>query len=382
MLNQRKNEVFLPQAMLDEHYVGKLYGRHFGASGVFNVFSREIMQTHSFDSVLIGQILQEKPDITCPEWEQDWIEQNLLVGYWDEDAFVFHYKGEPFSVRPYDLVQNIFSRNTGILESGIMKDKCAFLLGCGSVGSLIALELARAGVGNFVLIDNDVVEYHNICRHQCSILDVGGYKVHAVAKRIWEINPTATVECVPNIVEEVGRRVFDTYCKNAILIGCADNRMADVYANEIAIAYGVPFLSVGFWERAFAGEIFYHLPNQGMPCYKCALGDGGEFAQRQNANRRIYTNEEDLTQVSFEPGISADINFVTTIGVKLALDILNIGNEEFTPRLLNHLRQYTLVCNTNDPKIGGEMAEIFSYPLQVTTSLKVERSNSCTSCGE
>ncbi len=26
----------------------------------------------------------------------------------------------------------------------------------------------------------------------------------------------------------------------------------------------------------------------------------------------------------------------------------------------------------NNPKIGGEMAEIFSYPLQVTTSIEVE----------
>ena len=75
---------------------------------------------------------------------------------------------------------------------------------------------------------------------------------------------------------------------------------------------------------------------------------------------------------SFEPGISADINFVTTIGVKIILDLLNRDNDSYTQRLIDHLTQYTLVCNTNNPKIGGEMAEIFSYPLQVTTSIEIE----------
>ena len=186
----------------------------------------------------------------------------------------------------------------------------------------------------------------------------------------------------PKIVEQVGRKIFDEYCKpgEAILVGCADNRTADVYSNSIAVSYKVPFISIGFWERAFAGEIFYWLPNANMPCYKCALGDGGDLSQRTSTNRRIYTTQENLAKVNFEPGISVDINFVTTIGIKLILDILNMGNEEFTPRLLNHLKQYTLVCNTNNPKIGGEMAEIFSYPLQVTTSLKVSFCKGCPPC--
>ena len=36
---------------------------------------------------------------------------------------------------------DIFSRNTGILESDIMLSKGAIIIGCGSVGSLVALEL-------------------------------------------------------------------------------------------------------------------------------------------------------------------------------------------------------------------------------------------------
>jgi len=369
---KKKNIVLLPDSFKTDKYTGKLFGKYIEETGVFNIFSEDMLKVF-IDAKELGEI-SNSPNVENSG--------DTLIGCWQDDELLFSYNGESLTINEYNLVQNIFSRNTGILESQIMRDKCAFILGCGSVGSLIALELARAGVGKFVLIDNDLVEYHNICRHQCSILDVGDYKVNTVARRIREINPSASVTSVSRIVEEVSRDVFDEFClpNQAIIIGCADNRTADVYANSIAISYGVPFISVGFWERAFAGEIFYHLPNTNTPCYKCALGDGGGLSQRQSTNRRIYTNEADLAKVNFEPGISVDINYVTTIGIKLILDILNIGNHEFTPRLLSHLQQYTLICNTNDPKIGGEMAEIFSYPLQVTTSLHVNFLDDCPPC--
>ena len=56
---------------------------------------------------------------------------------------------------------------------------------------------------------------------------------------------------------------------------------------------------------------------------------------------------------------------------------MNSTNEGYIPRLLNNLKQYTLVCNTSNPEIGGEMVEIFSYPLQVTTSLVVGFGKEC-----
>ena len=369
--NKGRRLVLLDEKLVANHYTGKLYGKYYTESNVFNVFSSDMLEV--FKNVeCIGEIGVNKPkEITTS-----------LFGWWDDDKLNFLYKGEKFNIECYNLLQNIYSRNSGILESSIMKDKCAFILGCGSVGSLVTLELARAGVGKFILIDSDILEYHNLCRHQCSIMDVGQYKVYALERRIKEINPTAQVLCFPKIVEQVDSKIFDDHCKpnETILVGCADNRTSDVYANSIALLHGVPFISIGFWERAFAGEIFYWLPDENMPCYKCALGDGGALSQRKSTNRRFYITQEDLSKANFEPGISVDINFVTTIGIKLILDILNRGNDEFTPRLLGHLQQFTLVCNTNNPKIGGDDAELFSYPLQVTTSLKVNFHGQCPPC--
>lgn len=366
-----KKIVYIPETIILNKYVGELRGKFASKSKVFNVFASE--KNEYLSTIKLGEILSEKPVE---------IVSDKLIGWWEKDALHFLYEGEDYNCEVYNIVQNIFSRNTGILESNIMQNKCAFILGCGSVGSLVALELTRAGIGRFVLVDNDIIEYHNLCRHQCAIFDVGEYKVDALKKRIMEINPTASVETIISTVEMIDRPIFDKFCEkeNTVMIGCADNRSADVYANSIAVMYEIPFLSIGFWERAFAGEIFYYLPNCGQPCYKCAIGDGSLLSQRVSANRRIYTNEEDLKKVNFEPGISVDINFVTTIGIKLLLDIFNRYNDNYTSRLLPYLTQYTLVCNTNDPKIGGELAEIFSYPLQVTTSLQVNHRSNCPPC--
>lgn len=274
-------------------------------------------------------------------------------------------------LEPYSLKLDLFSRNTGILESDIMLKKKALFIGCGSVGSLVAVELAKAGVGHFMLVDNDVFGYHNICRHQCGIYDVGRYKTDAVADRILAINPFAEVIKFNLPIEDVDRDAVLNFCNaDTVIVGGADNREGDLYACNLGLKAGASFVSIGCWERAFAGEVFYCLP-EGTPTYADFLAVTGYVSGRVTQNRRFYTTEADLEKASFEPGISADVNFVTIVGIKLILDLLNRNNQGYTQRVLPHLTQYTLICNTNDPKIGGEQAEIFSYPLQVTTSIIV-----------
>lgn len=298
-----------------------------------------------------------------------------LIGWWENQTLHLLQIDtlREVKIESYALQMDIFSRNVGILESTVMLQKKAVFVGCGSVGSLVAVELAKAGVGNFMLIDNDVFGYHNICRHQCGIYDVGRFKTDALADRIFQIYPYATVMKKNCMIQEIDRGEMEDFCnEDTIIIGGADNREGDLYASDFALENKMPFISIGCWERAFAGEIFYCLPN-GMPTYRDFLKAMGYISGRVTQNRRFYTTEEDLEKVSFEPGISADVNFITIIGVKIILDLLNRSTPGFIQRLVPYLTQYTLVCNTNNPQIGGEQAEIFKYPLQVTTSIYISK---------
>lgn len=82
-------------------------------------------------------------------------------------------------------------RLTGEYET--LCEKSVAIVGCGSVGSKIAVSLARAGVSSFVLLDGDVLFPGNLVRNELDIRSVGLNKPDALATRIKEINPSATV---------------------------------------------------------------------------------------------------------------------------------------------------------------------------------------------
>lgn len=366
---RRKPTVCFPNN-IEKQYL-PLWGYYIEETNYYNIVSTDneqecTTQMGGVKPILLGHFYPQK--------NMAYDATDKIIGYYEDNQFVFKTSEDIMcELNPVQLKMDIFSRNTGILESDIMLQKGALIIGCGSVGSLVALELARAGVGRFFLIDMDIFGYHNICRHQCGVQDVGKYKTTALKERVLQINPMAQVITATKMIQEVDLNIIEQFCNSdTIVVGCADNREGDLYADtNLAKTYKMPFISIGCWERAFAGEIFYCLP-EGMPAYSDFMASLGETSGRVNANTHLYMGEVG----TFEPGISADINFVTTIAVKMILDLLNRNNEHYTQRLIQNLSQYTLVCNTNNPKIGGEMAEIFSYPLQVTTSINIEYSES------
>ena len=308
-----------------------------------------------------------------------------------DQGWTFTAAEQPCIARPYGLETDLFSRHAGLLESTAMAHCGVIVCGCGSVGSLAALDLARSGVGRFLLIDDDLLSIENLCRHQCGMADVGRFKAQAVADRIRLINPLADVQVHSTTLERLDPAVVEAFATAqnqqgerlpTLLLAAADSRRADRYGARLAAQLQLAFLSIGLWERAFAGELFYWHPDTPMPCYGCAFeGLGNEVSHRAEAKRRFYSNERELAALDFQPGIAIDIAYVVQVGLKLAIDLLNRHNARHVPRLLGHLSQYTLVCNSNDQLLGGEAAEIFSHPLQVTTSVQVSSRQDCSACG-
>lgn len=107
---------------------------------------------------------------------------------------------------------NQFSRTELLIgEEGIEKLKNAkvAIFGIGGVGSFVVEGLARAGVGNFILIDNDIVSLTNLNRQLIAThKTIGKDKVEVMRERILEISPDASVEIfktfyMPNCEEKI-----------------------------------------------------------------------------------------------------------------------------------------------------------------------------------
>lgn len=96
------------------------------------------------------------------------------------------------------MMQNQFSRTELLIgKEGINKlgNAKVAIFGIGGVGSFVVEGLARAGVQNFVLIDNDKVSITNLNRQIIATRStIGKYKVDVMKDRILEINPEANVE--------------------------------------------------------------------------------------------------------------------------------------------------------------------------------------------
>lgn len=93
---------------------------------------------------------------------------------------------------------NQFSRAELLIgKDGIEKLKKAKIAiwGIGGVGSYTVEGLARAGIENFILVDNDIVSLTNINRQIIAThKTIGMPKVEVAKQRILEINPNANVE--------------------------------------------------------------------------------------------------------------------------------------------------------------------------------------------
>ncbi len=93
---------------------------------------------------------------------------------------------------------NQFSRTELLIgKEGIEKLQNAkvAIFGIGGVGSFVVEGLARAGIGNFILVDNDKVCLTNINRQLIAThKTIEKFKVDVAKERILEINPNAKIE--------------------------------------------------------------------------------------------------------------------------------------------------------------------------------------------
>jgi len=88
-------------------------------------------------------------------------------------------------------------RNLGFLnneEQDILENSTVSIAGVGGDGALLAVQLARMGVGSFRLADPDPFEVENINRQAvCSDSTIGVNKAVAVGDYIRSINPNAEI---------------------------------------------------------------------------------------------------------------------------------------------------------------------------------------------
>ena len=108
---------------------------------------------------------------------------------------------------------NQFSRTELLIgKEGIEKLQNAkvAIFGIGGVGSFVVEGLVRAGIGNFILVDDDKVCLTNLNRQIIATRKtVGKSKVEVAKERILEINPNANVEIYQEFFMPESKEILD-----------------------------------------------------------------------------------------------------------------------------------------------------------------------------
>lgn len=291
--------------------------------------------------------------------------------------------------------EDLYSRNKGILELNILEQKRVMIVGLGSFGSQIAIELAKAGVGEFALFDFDRVELHNLARHTCTTKDLGRLKTDAIYDAIVGKNPYAKVDRFPvNINKNIDNGLLDDEVKKADIIICAtDNNQSRFNLSEALVRHQ----KVGIFGRAITraegGDVFRYRP--GGPCYCCLVGTGTfDAAEEEITNLESARREgripaymaPDEAEAAVQVGLSADIEPMCNLMVKLTLMELSRGMASGISSLENELiYDYYMWANRRETKYANwaPLPNSANMPTILRWyGVKVHKADGCPVCSQ
>jgi len=137
-----------------------------------------------------------------------------------------------------------YMRNIGTLgiegQKKLLQSRVS-VVGVGGLGGAAALGLARAGVGELVLVDGDVFTEDNMNRQEFSDENVvGSSKVEVAARRIRDVNGAVDVTMVEKVVDELELRVVLTGSDAAL--DALDNITTRFELQRAAQKHGIPLV--------------------------------------------------------------------------------------------------------------------------------------------
>lgn len=143
----------------------------------------------------------------------------------------------------------------------------ALLVGCGGLGSPVALYLAAAGIGKLVLCDFDRVDESNLQRqigHGQG--DLGRPKVDSLADSVLAINPELEVV---KISKELTDSELVTWAQQVdVVLDCTDNFLTRLAVNKACVEVQAPLVSGA--AIGFDGQLAVFDRRQShSPCYRC-----------------------------------------------------------------------------------------------------------------
>jgi hypothetical protein len=254
--------------------------------------------------------------------------------------------------KPAPVSHGTFDRVRDAYDLPMMATSRIIAVGAGGAAEWLE-QLARAGVGQFVLIDPDTVSETNLATQQVYRRDIGRPKVDCIAERILDINPQAIVRPIRKLLDDISDEemarlshgpIAGRVPSRTLLCGLTDNFHAQARVNRIALTLGLPSLSGQVYKEGRGCEITFTYPGVTPACHRCIL----------SSRYRYYLEEERENPVtSHGTPIFATSRLNATKGF-IALALLHHGSPHPRwGRMLERIGDRNLVVVRMDPDFSS-----------------------------
>lgn len=166
------------------------------------------------------------------------------------------------------ISQELYLRIKDIFSNKFLQTKRITIIGLGAIGSEVAVSLAKNGIGNFHIIDNDTFEVGNSIRHAADLFYIGETKTEVVKQLINRVNPNITVNThAIDVLHDNGNLEQSLNNSDLCLIltgeDSVDYMINDIYTTQ----YNIPFVFAGVSIGGLTGGI--EIVRSDSACLRC-----------------------------------------------------------------------------------------------------------------
>ncbi|MFG0261769.1 MAG: HesA/MoeB/ThiF family protein [Novipirellula sp. JB048] len=210
-----------------------------------------------------------------------------------------------------------------------LKDASVMISRVGGVGSVVAYELAAAGVGKLVLAHAGNVKPSDLNRQLLMTHDwIGKPRIESIQRRLLDLNPRLEIVAVgENVGPENAARLVEQ-CD--VVVDCAPLFPERFLMNEQAVRQGKPMVECAMYEME--AHITTILPGR-SPCLRCL------FPEAPPTWRRQFPVFGAVSGTVACMGAVEAIKVIAEIGTPLAGRLIKMDLREMSFRSLNFARR-------------------------------------------
>jgi adenylyltransferase/sulfurtransferase len=146
-----------------------------------------------------------------------------------------------------------------------LKNSTIAIIGCGALGTNSANSLTRAGIGNLILIDRDIIELHNLQRQNLyTENDIELPKATTLKQKLQHINSDISIRAIDDDLNPTNSEKI--LLNVDLILDGTDNMLTRYLINDFSIKYRIPWIYAGVIQTY--GMTMNIIPNS-TPCLRC-----------------------------------------------------------------------------------------------------------------